>query len=224
MDKPQMFHSTDYDFDIWYKTKDPIFSDISLKSRLPRKWVAYHPVRVGTYSDSILKPINQYVQALVPPPKLVKIDGNTIRLRQGNHAEFFLLEKNDGSFRNIDRPWMRQYYNTEESHIPMSGCFPGTFKFYAPWFLDEDNIVVRYEVPDAETPFYIYPKEFISSKAGVDLIYKEPDFVSFHFKRIGPHMQTDKFGKIKRQQPMYDMVFEADDIMVQRVRKFYEQD
>jgi len=224
MDKPKMLHNMEHDFDVWYNTNDPIFSDISLKSRLPGKWVAYQPVRVGKYADSVLKPINSYVQSLVPPPRLISIEGNVIRLRQENHAEFFLLEKEDGSFRNIDRPWMRQYYNTAEEHIPMAGCFPGTFKFYTPWFLDQDDIEVNYEAPDSDTPFYIYPKTFVSKKVKPDDIYKEPEFISFHFKRVGPHMQTEKFGKIKRQQPMYDMVFEADDIMVQRVRKFYEQD
>jgi hypothetical protein len=223
MDKPKMLNSTDYNFDIWYETNDPVFSDISLNSRLPRKWVSYEPVRVGKYADSIIKPINSYVQSLVPPPTLVNIEGNTVRLRQENHAEFFLLEKEDGSFRNIDRPWMRQYYNTAEEHIPMAGCFPGTFKFYTPWFLDHDGIEISYDVPDAETPFYVYPKQFTSHKAGKGLDFMEPEFISFHFKRVGPHMQNEKFGKIKRQQPMYDMVFQADDIIVERVRKFYEQ-
>jgi hypothetical protein len=57
-----------------------------------------------------------------------------------------------------------------------------------------------------------------------DTKYLEPDFVEFHFKRIGNHMVNDKFGKIKRGSPMFDIVFQADDIIVERVRKFYEQD
>ena len=133
MDKPQMLHDMDYDFDIWYKTNDPVFSSISKKSRLPEKWVGYSSVTKGRYSDSIIKPINSYVQNLYGMPDLVSIDGNMVRLRQRNHAEFFLFEKRDGTFVNIDRPWMRQYYNTSETHIPMAGCFEGTFKLYVPW-------------------------------------------------------------------------------------------
>jgi len=37
-------------------------------------------------------------------------------------------------------------------------------------------------------------------------------------------MVNDLFGKIKRQSAMFDIVFEASDIIVQRVRKLYEQD
>lgn len=222
MDKPKMLHNMDYDFDIWYKTKDPIFSDISKKSRLPEKWISYSNVLSGKYKDSILKPINSYVENLYQPPELVSIEDNNVRLRQGNHAEFFLLEKRDGRFVNIDRPWMRQYYNTEESHMPMAGCFPGTFKFYVPWYIDAD-VHVFYEQSAVDSPFYVYQNQSKHLVIEEDTEYLEPDFVSFHFKRVGPHMVNDRFGKIKRESAMFDIVFQADDIIVERVRKFYEQ-
>lgn len=223
MDKPQMLHNMNYDFDIWYKTKDPVFSEISKKSRVPEKWLSYSKILDGEYSDSIIKPINSYVQNLYTKPKLVSIHENTVRLRQVNHAEFFLLERVDGSFVNIDRPWMRQYYNTDESHIPMAGCFPGTFKFYVPWHVDA-NLDIYYEPSEEESPFYVYGTKSVHSITGSETAYLEPDFVSFHFKRVGSHMVNEGFGKIKRGSPMFDIVFECDDIMVQRVRKFYEQD
>jgi hypothetical protein len=37
-------------------------------------------------------------------------------------------------------------------------------------------------------------------------------------------MVNERFGKIKRESPMFDIVFQANDIIVQRVREFYEQD
>lgn len=222
MEKPQMLHEMNYDFDVWYKTKDPVFSMISKDSRLPEKWISYSKVLEGKYRDSIIKPINSYVQNLYPMPKLISIENNVIRLRQTNHAEFFLLEKKDGSFVNMDRPWMRQYYNTDESHIPMAGCFPGTFKFYAPWYIDED-VHISYENSE-HSPFYIYNKDSLHKTTPKDTKYLEPDFIPFHFKRVGPHMVNERFGKIKRDSPMFDIVFQGSDIIVQRVRNFYEQD
>ena len=36
-------------------------------------------------------------------------------------------------------------------------------------------------------------------------------------------MDRPGFGKIPRQTPMFDIVFECDDIMLNRVKDFYEQ-
>lgn len=220
--KPKMLHNMNYDFDIWYKTQDPVFSQISKDSRLPEKWISYSNILNGKYKDSIIKPINSYVEALYPRPELVSIEGNTVILKQTNHAEFFLLERKDGKFINIDRPWMRQYYNTASSHMPMAGCFDGTFKFYVPWYIDED-LEVDYLSPADDSPFYVYDTKSIHKKTTGDTEYLEPDFVSFHFKRIGQHMVNERFGKIKRGSPMFYIVFQANDIIVQRVREFYEQ-
>jgi hypothetical protein len=221
MDKPKMLHEMNYDFDVWYKTKDPVFSQISKDSRLPEKWISYSKALSEKYKDSIVKPINAYVDALYPMPKLISTENNIVRLRQENHADFFLLERKDGSFVNIDRPWMRQYYNTEEDHMPMAGCFPGTFKFYTPWYIDED-VYVSYENIE-NSPFYVYDKGYLHNSLPEAMNYLEPDFVSFHFKRVGPHMVNERFGKIKRGSPMFDIVFQANDIIVERVRNFYEQ-
>jgi hypothetical protein len=220
--EPKMLHNMDYDFDIWYKTKDPVFSQISKDSRLPEKWISYSKVLDGKYKDSIIKPINAYVEALYPMPKLISIKDNIITLRQTNHAEFFLLERKDGVFINVDRPWMRQYYNTEETHMPMSGCFPGTFKFYMPWYIDAD-LEISYEPSSLDSPFYVYSTTKRHSVVEKTVNYLEPDFISFHFKRVGPHMVNDKFGKIKRDSPMFDIVFQANDIIVEDVRSLYEK-
>ena len=223
MEKPQMLHNMDYDFDIWYKTNDPVFSQLNKDSRAADKWLKYIKVEQGRYRDSILKPINNYAEELYPKPQLISIEGNTVRLRQGNHAEFFLLHDHKGFF-NLDRPWIRQYYNTSHKMVQPDDCFAGTYLFYAPWFLDVDGISIRYERPEIESPFLIYPIETTSKASPAGLDYREPDFIPFHFKRVGSHMVSDLFGKIKRQSAMFDMVFEASDIIVQRVRKLYEQD
>jgi hypothetical protein len=36
-------------------------------------------------------------------------------------------------------------------------------------------------------------------------------------------MVNDKFGKIKRDSPMFDIVFQANDIIVEDVRSLYEK-
>jgi hypothetical protein len=37
-------------------------------------------------------------------------------------------------------------------------------------------------------------------------------------------MEQPHFGKIKRGVPMFDIIFQADDTIIQRVKEFYEQD
>ena len=213
----------EYDFHVWNKTFDPIFSDICKKSRLPEKWISYKYISLDLYGNSIIKPINRYVEKLYPMPELISINNNIIILRQYNHAEIFLLKKNTGVFYNVDRPWMRQYYNTKQNGILTKECFDATFKFYVPWFIDED-VTIQYKNPTTESPFLIYEEEVKHEKIDLFPNYLEPDFVRFSFKKVGSHMINDKFGKIPKKSAMFDMVFEADDIIVERVRKFYEKD
>lgn len=217
-----MIGEMDYEFDIWYKTKDPIFSSISKKSRLPEKWITFSFINKSKYKDSIIKPINNYVETLVPPPVLISIDNKTVTLRQGNHAEFFLL-KNGMFFKNIDRPWMRQYYNTDEKFTIPDNCFRDIFKFYVPWYIDA-NVKVKYIQSEDSSPFFIYGSESQHSVVDLQQQYLEPDFVPFSFKKEGKHMIDNNYGKIKRQSAMFDIVFECDDIMLERVRKFYEEE
>lgn len=222
MERPkEILHKQDFDFTVWYDTYDPSFIDISRKSRLPDKWLNFQKVMNGPYKNSIIKPINRYVEALYPAPDLISIENNEVRLRQRNHAEFFLLSQ-DGNFRNLDRPWMRQYYNTREEPQNVDGCFPGAFKFYVPWIIDA-RVDVSFEAPkDEESPFLVYPKKVVYAEIPADTDYIEPEFVKFNFKSTGSHMEDQEFGRILRRSPMFDIVFKADDIIVERVRKFYE--
>lgn len=223
MEKPAISTQQANNFNIWYETEDPNFIEISMKSNIPRNWLSYQNILIGRHKDSIIKPINRYVERLVPSPELVSIKDNIVRLRQGNHAEIFLLERDDGSFYNVDRPWMRQYYNTSQSgYDTPNGCFPGAYKFYVPWILDESAYVSIEPVEDS--PFYVYPQAMNCHTIEKSLEYLHPFFVPFHFKKLGDHMVTEKFGKIKRQSPMFDMVFSATDIMIDRIKEFYEKE
>lgn len=221
MEKPPITTIDIDHFDIWYNTKDPNFTHLCRQSNIPDRWMSYQKVLSGPNKDSVIKPINRYVERLVPPPKLISIKDNIVRLRQGNHAEMFLLEKEDGEFYNVDRPWQRQYYNTALD-LQAENCFPGTFKFYVPWFIDE-NVHVYFYQAEEESPFVTYNTMAPYHKVPEDSLYVEPHFVPFKFKRVGPHMIDDKFGKIPKQSGMYDMVFYADDIIVERVKEFYDK-
>lgn len=217
-----MSEEKDYNFNVWQESYDPVFSKICKDSRLPDKWLDYSRVSSGQYANSILKPVNRYVESLYQPPILVGIDKNIIRLRQQNHADYFLLEKETGEFFNLDRPWLRQYYKTNERFDIPDTCFQATYKMYIPWFVDA-KVDISFEQVDG-SPFHIYPQRFSYDEVDPESKYVEPNFIPFNFMRVGTHMVSDKFGKIKRLTPVFDMVFEADDIIVQRVRKFYEQD
>lgn len=212
----------DYNFNVWDETYDPVFSEICKQSRLPEKWISYRKNTKTKYANSLIKPVNSYVESLYPAPKLVSIEGNVVRLRQHNHAEFFLLEKKQGVFYNLDRPWMRQYYKTKDHPEKIDGYFNNTYKFYTPWVVDAD-VFISIEQPTVQSPFLIYPKAIERSLLRDNQEYLEPDFVAFKFKRTGPHMVNDKFGKIKLDTPMFDIVFEGSGIIIQRVKDFYEQ-
>jgi len=221
MEKPDILQSNDFNFNVWYETYDPLFSDISRRSRLPEKWISYQYIKNNYYKQSFIKPINRYVEALYPPPTLLSINNNTITLRQHNHADFFLLIESDGKLYNLDRPWMRQYYNTlYKNNIP-NNCFEYIYKFYTPWYIDFNGIVEYKNIENS--PFYIYNMSIKHNIVPEYIKYLEPNFVPFSFKKIGDHMVDDSFGKILRGSPMFDMIFKADDIMINRVKEFYEK-
>ena len=217
----KILNDTDYDFNVWYNTYDPSFVDISAKSRIPDKWANYERVLSGKHKDSVIKPINKYVEALYPRPTLVSIDGNIITLRQHNHAEIFLLEK-DNELKALDRPWMRQFYQSAKHQPEAPDCFEQKFVAYVPWFIDANVLVVIRGVEGS--PFCVSEKTDRYQTIPAEARYLEPMMVPFRFKNVGDHMQEKHFGKIKRNTPMFDIVFTADDTIVERVKDFYEQD
>lgn len=209
---------TKFNFNLWYETYDPNFTEISKASLIPEKWVGHRFISHNIFDGLPIKPINRYVEFLYPRPELIKIENNVVTLRQKNHAEIFLL--NDGGyFRNIDRPWMRQYYQTNRK-MASQDCFDQEYLFYVPWFIDE-SVLVHFKNSD-NSPFLIFEESIQYVKTYPREQYIEPKFVLFKFKNYGDHMESDIFGKIRAGSPMFDMVFDADDILIERIRKFYE--
>ena len=214
-----------YDKDAWINTPDPDFLDICIKSRAPLNWISYQKVVNGKFGDSIVKPLSGYNAILVPPPKLISIDGNTVKLRYYTFADIYVIDEGEeGGFYNVDRPWVRQYYPTNNKYNVPDDAWETSYKFYTPWFIDSFVEVKYSQVVDEYSPFYIH--ETIDGWQPVpksaDFAY--PHFVPFNFKKVGPHMKADDYGVIELGSPMFDMTFTANDIIVERVRKFYAKD
>ncbi len=213
-----MLNELKHDFKIWHNTPDKSFLYINERSRVFERWLSYQE-GVKDLRDSIIQPINLYAKNLYPAPKLISITGNEVVLQQRNHAEFFLLIE-DGDFYNVDRPWVRQYYRSDANHTAPEGCFKGNYRFYISWLLNE-NISVQIEQPE-DSPFLIYPRTVEFKKLDPWLPRFDPEMVEFNFRNEGKHMIDEEFAKIPRLQPMFNMRFVADDIIVQRVKEFYE--
>lgn len=213
-------NTLDYDFDIWYNSYDPNFIDICARSKVPEKWVSYDRVINGKYANSLIKPINSYAENLYPSPTLVSINNKTITLRQHTHAEILLLQTED-KLKALDRPWIRQFYQSSKSYEDATESFEDSFVAYAPWFIDE-NVQATITQVDG-SPFLIKNVEHRYRQCSANEKYIYPLMVPFRFRDTGPHMQTKYFGKVKRNTPIFDITFDANDIIIERVRDFYEK-
>jgi hypothetical protein len=214
--------STNDNFNIWYDSEDPQFTYINTRSNVPFKWMDYRFVLNGPLANAVIKPINMYSDYLIPPPELVSIENGVVRLRYKLHADIYLLD-NGQKFYNVDRPWIRQYYQTRSDLEIPSNCFPGHYKFYTPWIIDEDLQVYIEESPNSSFNIHSSNLEF---RKIIDIISDEvtfinPNFVSFNFKKEGDHMEDEELGVIRRGANMFDMVFGTNDIMIERIKDFY---
>jgi hypothetical protein len=218
-----MMDKLHHDMFVWDQSDTRSFLDINSHSRVFEKWLRHDLIfRTDEYRGSIIKPLNTYVQNLYPAPILKSIDNNKVILQQRNHAEIFLLMEEDGLY-HTDRPWIRQYYKSNRDCVTPQNCFDGVYRFYMPWFLDED-ILANIKNPDEDSPFFIYETKILFGKHQESERFIEPPLIDFHFKSAGTHMIDPDFGKISRLSPMFNIEFEADDIIVERVRNFYAKD
>lgn len=218
-----MVNNTDYEFNLWNESYDPNFSNISIRSRLPEKWLNFQRVvQDPKYTNSAIKPINKYVDGLYPAPKLISINDNTVRLRQYTHAEIFILV-NSENHKFLDRPWLRQFYRSAYSAPSDPECFDDFFVAYTPWIIDA-KLEVFFEEPEEETAIKIVNTNRYAIEIPKGTLLLEPFMIPFRFRKFGPHMIDDEFGKVKKPSPLYDMVFQANDIIIERVKEFYAKD
>lgn len=206
---------------IWYKSPDPDFIELSKKSRVKPSWLEYPYVLEGRYAESAIKPVNGYVEHMGYEPKVIGINGNQITIRVFLYADMYIIsdDSEDLGFYHIDRPWMRQYYLTEETLPDNDFCFPGTFKFFVPWFIDESLAVSYHNVEDS--PFLIQESGKYWFAPKKDDLFVTPHMVLFKFKKIGKHMQDDELGIPRRGNPMFDMKATVSDIMLEKIKEDY---
>lgn len=205
--------------DIWYRTKDPDFIWMCQKARVADSWMSYQALAKTKYAKSPIKPISNYVANIGYEPSLVSIVDNTVRLRFHLYADMFLLKEDDGLY-HVDRTWIRQYYKTNHQMPDYENTFEETFKFYVPWFID-DNIEVSYLQADTESPFVVEPKKDFWYQVPSFADKVSPHFVNFKFKNSGKHMEDNELGIPRRGDAMFDMEATVNDIMVERIKEYY---
>jgi hypothetical protein len=49
----------------------------------------------------------------------------------------------------------------------------------------------------------------------------DPEMIFFNFLSYGPHMIDEEYGRIKRLSPMFNLEFEVDDIIINKIKEFY---
>jgi hypothetical protein len=208
------------DFNIWYKSRNESFLYINERSNIKDEWLNYSEVLHGKYKNSILKPINKYVENLYQPPSLIEINDNKIILEQSNFAEIMLLEKQGQSHLTaMEKIHMRQFYLSDKELENDPECFNTVYRLFIPWILDIPGIEISIEAID-NSAFKICSQK-ITSLDYTNTNRVDPDMIFFRFKKIGDHMIDNEYGKILRYTPMFRMIFQADDIMVKRVKEFY---
>lgn len=211
----------DFNYNLWEDTYDPQFIDISKKSRVPEKWLVAKRID-QKYKDSIIKPVNEYLEYMAFAPKLISIVGNTVTLQYQIFADIYLRRNRDGSYYHSERPWLRQYYQTKQDWDSGDVKVTQAFKTFTFWTVDADIIARVYE---PENSIFEVPESTLSFYSiGPNVDYIAPQFVSFKIKLTGDHMKDNgRYGEIYRGSPIFNIEFDASDIMVERVRKFYEE-
>ncbi len=211
----------EFNFNLWDEVYDPQFTEMCRASRVPEKWLTAKNID-GKYKDSIIKPVNQYLEYMAFPPKLISIVNNTVTLQYQLFADIYLRMQKDRPYYHSERPWIRQYYQTKNSWDSGSLSRTPAYKTFTYWIIDAD-ITARVVEPDG-SPFEV-PDSTVSFYKVQDWEdYIVPQFVSFKFKLDGSHMKDNgRYGEIYRGSPAFNIEFEANDIIVERVRKFYEE-
>lgn len=208
------------DFYIWYKSTIQSFLYINHRSNIKDEWLNYSEVLNGKYKDSIIKPINKYVENIYPAPKLISIENNTITLEYLSCAEIMLLQRqNESKLSAMEKIHMRQFYLSDIVDESDSSCFKEVYRIFIPWIIDVPATKMKI-FTIADSPFKVFEKE---SRFSDYLCFPQvdPEMLFFQFKKEGDHMIDEEYGKIKRHTPTFRLMFEGNDIMVKRVKEFY---
>lgn len=209
----------DFNFNIWYETYDPDFIDINLKSRVPEKWMNFNNIS-DKYKDSIIKPINPYLEYMCPPPRLISINDNKVVLEQDTYAEI-MLNNTKNKFKNIEKVWLRQYYQTLKN-FDKQDCFDPCYVTFMPWIIDENVMASISSIENSA--FQVKEDVIYLNKTNSDDYVSSPSIL-FAFKDSGIHMKVDKeWGIIRKHSPLFCITIEANDIIIEKIKEFYEKE
>ena len=197
---------------IWYETYDPDFIDLSIKSRVRQDWLSYESVVDGKYGKLPVRPINSYIENIGYEPTLVRIQDNVVTIRHHLYADIYLDVNSNNEFYNVDRTWIRQYYQTKDLMPEIDGTFNEAYKFLIPWFINYSSNVSYTSVPGS--PFVVKEKTEYWQSPPPNSRVAIPHFVTFKFKNHGQHFNDDRLGVARRGDPFVDMHMTINDIIV----------
>lgn len=208
------------DFNIWYKSTIESFLYINERSNIKDEWLDYSEVLNGTYANSIIKPINKYVENLYPKPQLISIENNVVTLEYLSFAEIMLLKrKNDKKLSAMEKVHMRQFYLSDIINESDGSCFEEVYRLFVPWVLDSPGTMMKI-TPVENSAFKVFEQE--SRFSDYECMRRiDPTMIHFQFKKIGNHMIDEEYGKISRLTPTFRLTFSGSDIMIKRVKEFY---
>lgn len=203
----------------WLNSENLSFPEILVQSRVPDKWARYDKIE-DMYHESLLRPVNRYVSNLYPRPEIKYIDKNKIIFRQRTHAEIWVEDYGNALYA-LDKTHQRQFYPSKNQHS-FSNCYPATYRFYVPWFINKECSAFINPVTDEETPFICIKKELEFSEVSLNTKYVDIDFVDFGIKREGSWMLDGSTGILPRLSAMYDMVIYLNESDLDLIRGEYD--
>jgi hypothetical protein len=206
----------------WLSWNSNSFIDIQNSVKIPSNWRSFQKVLLNEkYTNSILKPINNYVLNLYPKPELISYTANKIVLRQRTHAEIWVYKEKDYLY-VLDRPHQRQLYPSSLEQFKSNELvFEDQFRFYIPWIFDKECSVSYVNVVGEETPFFIFEKEIKYSQVDRTVYDIDTDFIPFYIYKNSEYRIDKDYGIIKVGTAMYDIIIE-DIELVDLIRKCYE--
>lgn len=211
------------DFNIWYKSTIESFLYINHRSNIKDDWLNYSEVLNGKYKDSVLKPINKYVENLYPAPRLISIENNVVTLEYLSFAEIMLLQrKHEEQLSAMEKVHMRQFYLSDICDDSNSDCFQEVYRLFIPWVLDSPGKIFKISTIE-DSPFRVFEKH--SRFSDYECLQQiDPEMLFFQFRKVGDHMIDSEYGKIPKNTPTFRLEFDADDIMIKRIKEFYAKD
>lgn len=190
----------------WIDMQNSNFIDIINKSNIQfDDWKNFQYVLSGEHKNSLLKPVNNYVNYFGIKPDIVKIKNGHYSIRYRSYSEIFLYLKKDNSLYAVEKSWLRQFYLSPNLYeeLPDNVLSKNVYRFFIPWFLDQD---IEYSIKQSESnSVKIIESKGQFNKSNIETDIKDTGFVDFYFTNSKEHMINKNLGLIKRGTPLYEI-------------------